>query len=233
MIGSIICQHRLLVLILWLVAAAVLAAVIGVPDATVGETSDLLPADTPVHVALEAMTRHFGDKSALSEAVIVFERKDGPLTPRDFQDIEQLAGNLAHPLPGEAVDDEIRQIGVRTPASLALAGGGNPLLSEDRRAALVVVNLPYNFITKHAARFVKHAQTVVDGARFSPGLAAAVTGSAGYGYDYAVATENSHRKTILVTLVSVICILLLVYRAPVAALIPLAGISVAAVVVLN
>ena len=65
------------------------------------------------------------------------------------------------------------------------------------------------------------------------GLAAAVSGSAGFGHDYAVAAKISHRRTIRVTLVAVVVILLAVYRTPVAPLVPLGAISLAAVVALK
>ena len=232
-IGRFIHQYRWLVVFIWLIAAALLAGLIPKPDATVGETSDLLPANTPVHIALDELGKHFGDKSALSEAVIVFERQAAVLTAKDLDDIEQIGQRLHQSLPDEQIAEELSSLSIRTPATLAMAGEGNPLISVDRHAALITISLPYNFITKHAARVVKHAQAVVEAFQLQSGLSAAVTGSAGYGYDYAVATERSHHKTLLVTLISVICILLMVYRAPVAAMIPMVGISLAALIVLQ
>ena len=218
-------------LLVWLTAAAVLALLAPVPDATVGESSDLLPSNVPVHVALEEMSLHFGDKSALSSIVIVFERHESTLTPGDLADVEHIAGLIPKLRSGENFADELGNISVRTPASLALAGKGNPMISDDGHAALISVSLPYNFITKQASRLVKHTQEIVAEYPLGPGLTASVTGSAGYGYDYSVAMQRSDHKTFVVTLISVVVILLLVYRAPIAAMIPLAGISVAAIVV--
>ena len=198
-----------------------------------GETTDLLPIDTPVHIGLEAMARHFGDKAGLSNADIVFERAAGGLTDQDLAAVEQIAVQLRQSRLGEGLDDELRDISVRTPAALVLAGKSNPLVSQDGHAALISISLPYNFITKHAARAVKHFQDVLAAASLPPGLKAAVTGSAGYGYDYAVATERSHQKTMIVTIVSVILILLIIYRAPISAMIPLVCISMAAGIVMS
>jgi RND superfamily putative drug exporter len=209
----------------------VLALVAPAPDPTVGENADLLPADTPVHRGLDQLAEHFGDKSGLSTIVIVFERTDGPLTPGDLAEVERIGAMVLRALPGESISNELSAISVRTPGALAVAGKANPLISEDGRAALVWVSLPFNYITKQAARVVKHTQEIVAGGNFPAGLLAAVTGSAGYGYDYGVATERSHQKTLIVTLISVIVILLIVYRAPIAALMPLAAISIAAGVV--
>jgi RND superfamily putative drug exporter len=224
-------QFRWPILLAWLALAGVLALVAPAPDTTVGETTDLLPATTPVHVTLEALARHFGDKSALSTIVIVFERQEAPLMPDDLAAIERLGDSLPRPLPGEAISTELAAMSIHTPAALALAGKGNPLISEDGHAALISISLPYNYITKHAAKLVKHVQAVVAADPLLPGLSAEVTGSAGYGYDYSIATERSHQKTLGVTLISVIVILLMVYRAPIAALLPLGAISMAAAVV--
>jgi RND superfamily putative drug exporter len=214
----------------WVLLAIALALIIPDGDKTLGESTDLLPGDSPVHQALDALSKHFGEKSALSSAVIVVERGDGRLTAGDLSDVERLAGELKKSLPGEVLPAEMSSISIRTPATLAMAGKGNPFISEDGHAALVWVTLPYNFVTKSTARVVKHLQGVLAAHRLPAGMTAAVTGSAGYGYDYSVATEKSHQKTTVVTLIAVIIILLLVYRAPVAALIPLVGISIAAVV---
>ena len=200
-------------LLAWLAAAGVLALLAPKPDPTVGEKADLLPADTPVHRGLDQLAEHFGDKSGLSVIVVVFERADAPLTLGDLTEVERIGAMVPKPLPGESISNELNAISVRTPATLAVAGKANPLISEDGRAALVRVSLPFNYLTKQAARVVKHTQEIVAGGNFPPGLSAAVTGSAGYGYDYGVATERSHEKTLIVTLISVIVILLAVYRA--------------------
>jgi RND superfamily putative drug exporter len=228
---NLVSQFRWPVLIIWLAAAVMLTAIAPAPDRTPGETTDLLPSDTPVHLALDKLAAHFGDKSGLSAIVIVFERKSSSLAPQDLSDVERVAALIAHPLPGESIDAELQSISIRSPTMLAIAGHANPLISNDGHAALIWVSLPYNYITKPAARLVRHAQQILAQYALPPGMSAAVTGSAGYGYDYAIATESSHRKTMVVTIVSVVLILLVVYRAPVAAAIPLASISLAAAVV--
>ena len=229
-IGKLIFQFRWLVLLFWLAAAGGLALLAPQGDATLGETSDLLPSNTPVHLALDNLAKHFGDKSGLSAAVVVFERRQSPLTSDDLADIERVAQEIPQPLPGEAIAPELIAISIRSPSAFAFVGKNNPLMSDDGHAALIWVSLPYNYITKSAARVVKHTQAVLANHTLPERVTAAVTGSAGYGYDYAVAIERSHRKTSIVTLISVVIILLLVYRAPIAVAIPLAGISLAAIV---
>jgi RND superfamily putative drug exporter len=226
-IGKFIFQFRWLVVLGWILAAGTLALVVPAGDTTLGEDTDLLPANSPVHQALDQLAKHFGEKSALSSAVVIFEKRDAPLNSDDLVDIEKFAREDSQLRAGENIGNELNSTAIRTPATFALAGKANPLISDDGHAALVLVNLPYNFVTKSTARIVKHMQDVLADHPMPPGVTAAITGSAGYGYDYSVATEKSHQKTTVVTLISVIVILLLVYRAPIAALVPLTAIGIA------
>jgi RND superfamily putative drug exporter len=227
-IGSKIYRFRWLIVIAWLVVAGALAALAPRPDPDVGETADLLPSDTPVHQTLAALADHFGDRAGLSNVVVVVERTDGPLSAGDLQQVEALGADVAKLTK---TDLDLRSAAVRTPAALAATGDANPLLSHDGHAALVTVSLPFNFITKPAGRVAKQLQAMVAAHAWPAGVSATVTGSAGYGYDYAIATERSHLRTSIVTIVSVVLILLVVYRAPIAAAVPLIGISLAAAVV--
>ena len=196
-------------------------------DPTAGLTTELLPADSAFRQAQAAMIRHFPGRSSLSDAVVVFERADGPLTAKDREDIEQLARQLRQLRPEGPPPEQLQSLAIRTPRSLAVLGKHNPFVSPDGKAALIEVGLPYNNTSTAAARLVNHVHAVVDGFRFAPGLAAAVTGSAGYGRDYLLANDRSQDKILTVTLIAVILILLAVYRAPVAAMIPLVGIGLA------
>jgi putative drug exporter of the RND superfamily len=222
-------QFRWAIVVVWVVAALALAAIAPKPDRTVGEANDLLPADTPGHLALDELAKHFGGKSDVSSIVVVFERRLSVLTKQDLDQVERIALLIAQPQVDESIGGELSSVGIRSPGTLALAGKGNPLISGDGHAALIVISLPYNYASKPAARLVKHTQGIVAKQALPAGMSAAVTGSAGYGYDYSIALERSHQKTLIVTLVSVILILLLVYRAPIAAAIPLAAISLAAI----
>lgn len=177
------------------------------------------------------LSKHFADKSSISSIVIVVERRDGTLGAQDLAEIEKTATALTTADPGGDCQAELTNVTMRSPAMFALAGTANPLLSHDERAALIWLSLPYNYITKPAARLVKHAQEIVASRQLPTGLSAVVTGSAGFGYDYAIATQRSHDKTSRVTVASVLVILLLVYRAPVAAVVPLLAISLGALVV--
>jgi len=221
---------RWVIVAAWLLVAAVL--IVGVPqaDPLTSERPSFLPDWVPSRQATAALARHFPSRGGLSEAVVVFERRDRELGSADWRAIEEIALRLSHathPLRQEELHDVL----VRSPTSLPLPK--TPLISEDRHAALVVVGISANFITLRSARIVEHVQRVVQGYDLPEGLAAAITGSSGFGRDYALAARKSSDQTFYVTVAAVIFILLLVYRAPVAAFIPLAAISLAAVVALK
>ena len=221
---------RWVVVAAWVLAAAVLILSVPQADPLVSEQPSFLPETAPSRQATAALARHFPSRGGLSEAVVVFERGGGELGGRDWRAIEEIAhllGRATHPLRQEELQDVI----VRSPASLPLPK--TPLISEDRQAALIVVGIPANFITLRSARVVEHVQRVVEGYKLPEGLGAAITGSSGFGRDYALAAKKSSDQTFYVTVAAVVVILLLVYRAPVAAFIPLAAIGLAAVVALK
>ena len=178
-------------------------------------------------IAARALAKHFPGNSGLSAAVVVFERP-AKLTRADRKVIEAIASRLRRPVAGLTTDRDLEDVHVRSPWSVP----NSPMVSaaSDRgQAALIVVHIPANFVTTRCALLVRHVRKVVADRPLPEGLSAAVTGSAAFGRDYGLAAERSHTRTLYVTLTAVVVILLLVYRAPVAAVIPLGAVSLAAI----
>lgn len=231
-LGRFIYRWRWAVVLFWL-AAVVSAFLWKAPAMEDREQASFLPSDSPYGRALEQMRRAFPDRSGLSQAVVVFERHGAALTAADRAAIEAVADRARQTGPDLRPGD-LDGVHVRSPADIALPS--NPMVSELRpqgQAALILADIPANFITMRSARVVKHIRHMVASTPLPEGLSAAVTGSSGFGYDYAQAAEQSHRSTTLATLAAVVVILLLVYRAPIAAMIPLGAISLAAIVAMN
>jgi len=101
-IGVTIFRFRWQIVALWLVAMAALLLFVHQADPTASLTRDLLPADSPFYRALDEYAERFGDKSGKSEIVVVLERPDGPLTPRDLLDAEEIGRRLTKPENGKA-----------------------------------------------------------------------------------------------------------------------------------
>lgn len=224
-IGVTIFRFRWQVVALWLVAMATLLLFVRPADPVAGLTRDLLPVDSPFYRALDEYAERFGDKSGKSELVVVLERPGAPLTPRDLRDAEEIGRRLLEPTTAEDTH-LLRDTTLLTPKSLEMMGSKNPLISANRRAAMVCLLLPCKDTSADAVRMVDRAHAVVDAYPFAAGLQTAITGGAGFCRDYLLAHERSHDKTLTVTVIAVIVVLLLVYRAPLAAAVPLAAIGI-------
>jgi RND superfamily putative drug exporter len=224
-IGATAFRFRWQMVALWLVAMAALLLFAPQADPTASLTRDLLPADSPYYRALDEYAERFGDKSGKSEVVVVFERSDAALTPRDLADAEDIGRRLMKPMAGEA-SGLFRDTTLHTPKSLEMMGARNPLISKDRKAAMACLLLPCKDTSADAVHMVDRVHAVVDAYPLAGGLRTAITGSAGFCRDYLLAHERSHDKTLMVTVVAVIAVLLLVYRAPLAAAVPLAAIGI-------
>ncbi len=227
----------------WVTAVILLVALVGPKDPRKTPEPQLLPPDTPCCRAEQVLAAQFPGRSGMSEAAIVFERRGGPLTPADRQAIEDIASRLTVP-SAEADAADLAGVTVRSPADLEAPPNpltGKPMWQNlfisrsgpDGQAAMLLVNIPTHFISLRTDRIAQHVRSTISAQPLPAGLAAAVSGSAGFGHDYAVAARISHRRTVQVTLVAVVVILLAVYRTPVAPVVPLGAISLAAVVAIK
>jgi RND superfamily putative drug exporter len=237
MMGRFVLRFRWMIVAAWLLAAGLLVALVPEPDPSANELRSFLPDDMPSRRAAARLGEAFPRESGLSEAVVIFERRDGELSPGDMAAVARVAEGLRREAGRSGA---LSGATVAAPADLAYLeemGLRNPTVSrggEAGQAAIVAVRLPASFVTNRSAEAVRRIQHVVrDEGDLPAGLAAAVTGDAAYGHDYAAAAEISHRRTLWVTLTAVVAILLLVYRAPIAAAIPLCSISVAAAVAMR
>ncbi|MFP3938585.1 MAG: MMPL family transporter [Phycisphaerae bacterium] len=236
-------RRRWITAAVWPVLAIALALLVPRIDPLSREQEAFLPREAPSRQAAEALARAFPDQAGLSEAVVVFERRDGRLTSEDLSFISRVADRIGQSDYSSVTDEELQRVSVRSPADIPLPAipipgivPRNPLISPPGnagQAALIRVNMPWSFITLRSSRIVDHLHAVVRRTGMPEGLRAAVTGSAAFGHDYALAAKRSNRRTMLLTVAVVVVILLVVYRAPLAAVIPLAAISLAAVAALS
>ncbi|MCK5114016.1 MAG: MMPL family transporter [Phycisphaerae bacterium] len=246
---------------IWIAACVGLFVFVPHGDPSASEHRSFLPDDTPSRVATTKLAKLFPDSCGLSQATVIFERSSGALTKSDEKYINKIAGKIKrpnpnHPRPGK---EELEQLTVVSPGMLDIAHRfaqtrasaqailkgkaapvkgkfHNPLKSKidaNGQAAIIRVNIPADYITSRSGRVIKHIRRLV--AENSPptGLTAAITGSGGYGHDYAEFVRRGHTRTMYATLIAVIVILLIVYRAPLASVIPLIAVSIAAAIVVK
>jgi RND superfamily putative drug exporter len=234
-------------------------------EVTQGGDVSFLPGDSPSRRGQELFKKAFPDEYADSSVVLVVSREEDATGLRD-QDKKFIAQILTPALKKMAEEEgspaaqdagsgagvaggDIPSEGNR-PASTALGqpviarirapedpGVGALLLSRDKRAALVLVELTTPFLDRRNWATVEKIEGLVATLRrekaVPPGLEIAITGSATAGRDVGRAELKSAHDVEVWTIVVVVALLLLTYRAPLVALIPLATVYVAVQVALQ
>lgn len=157
--------------------------------------------------------------------IIAVERPDGKLLPEDFQVVDHLSAELVK----LRADEPNLQIGNITSYKDGLVG--TRLTSADGRCTLVQMSLATPFLALQTREAMDKAEARVKSAMEEAeihGLHVMTTGPAGIGRDLIRASADSLEGTTLATVILVIVVLLMVYRAPLLALVPLftIGISV-------
>lgn len=229
-LGSFVSRHWVVAIVAW--GGAVLALYLVAPSwQSVARDGDLayLPEHMTSVQAERLLARAFPEYQGRSQFVVVCAHDHRPLHARERELVERLGASI----------DELRKAGlpivdVWTPRSAVV---GDKLISPDGCAALVVVILEREFMATaniealqlmraHLVRFAQREQV-------PPSLRLGITGSAAIGGDMLTAAKESIQNTELATVLTVLVILLLVYRAPLLAVVPLATIAVSVVVALG
>jgi RND superfamily putative drug exporter len=165
-----------------------------------------------------------------SKAVFVIERNGRCLTRADFTLVDHLTADLER-LRREEPDLRIGSI-----ASYRDLAIGKRLISADKQCTLIQMSLGSPFLAEQTRRTMDRAEY-----RLRQRLKGAVadlphfyaTGAAGVGRDMNKACADSLDGTTWATVILVVVILLVVYRAPLLALVPLLTIAVSVVVSLK
>jgi len=181
-----------------------------VPKAPPVDVASFLPDDAPHNVAMRLVREAFPEVAARSQIVVVGHRLAG-LTAADLSWLDGIAR-------------EAGRITERPVLSPSMPFFDRRLVSADRQVAMVLVNLPTNFLSTVTVRTVERVDRLLQAGR-PPGLVVEVTGTAGIGRDYAAATQRAFHTTTWVTIIAVLVILVVIYRSPVGAMVPLLSIG--------
>src|SRR5438132_9439965 len=219
-----------------------------------------LPANAPSRIAEGKYAEAFPEDQSRSTIALVLHRKDdepghldrdrqfiSDVLEPELRKIAESEGGLAsEPVPDEGplFDDEGKPpeqskersiiARIRTPNA---PGSGALLVSPDERAMLVVLELTTELLTnRNWPTIAKVEQLLVElpqQSKIPPGDDLSITGSAVVGRDHTRAQRDSARATELLTIILVIALLVIIYRAPLLALIPLATVYLAVQLSLN
>ena len=219
-LGRLVLNLRFVLVAVWVVAA-IAFGILGPSLAKVGSADEtsFLPKNAESLAARNVIKDAFPNDAAPSVALIVFSRQGG-LTDADRAAIEAMRGwfeGTGHP------DGILRYVTAEHTTSLA-----SMFRSSDDVVELARVDVD-------SPSFLPRTNTAIDAIRthlaapgvLPAGLLAQVSGQAGIGRDYLKAIQDGTDRTTLVTILLVVTVLLLIYRAPLAALVPLMTIGCA------
>ncbi len=238
----------------WIVAV-VIAAMFAPDRDSVIKTGEFtfMPEDSPSRQAERLFAKAFPQEAKASTIAVVVRRTEagqklsdadkefvddgvdavGP----DFQnELRERLVQIARDsklIPVDPTEDD--QSAVRTYRDKTI---GRFLSSEDGRATLVVMDLDREFLDSDNAPIVRRVEDLVFHdpefrKSWPPGLEMYVSGTAVVGRDMLKAAKDSAKKTELYTVVLVIGLLILIYRAPLLALVPLITVAIAVNLTIN
>ncbi|MCG3138189.1 MAG: hypothetical protein HJJLKODD_02050 [Phycisphaerae bacterium] len=208
----------------WVLLAVGLFIVRGHFDPLTSEPASVLPISGELYQAQQLELRAFPQQSAQSQIVLIFHRSEG-LSTSDQQFLQQIVEQLRQNSSGTR--DSWRVMAAELEPTLR-----SRLYSRDGQAAMIVLNLQVNFITQRAMAAVLRAETLVR-PQLPAGLMLEITGTAAIGMEHNLRSERAFHRTTWVTVLAVLLILLLVYRTPLGALVPLVAIGLSVFIALR
>jgi RND superfamily putative drug exporter len=213
-LGRLVLSLRFVLVLGWLVAAAVLG-VLGPSLAKAGSADEtsFLPRDSESLGARRVIAGSFPSDSAPTVALIVFSRTSG-LTDADRAAIEGLRTYFegsGHPA------GVLRYVTAEHTTSLS-----SMFRSTDGVVELARLDMSTPaFLPETNATIIDVRAHLAEPGVLPAGLTAQLTGQAAIGRDYLRAIQDGTDRTTMATILLVVIVLLLIYRAPLAALVPL------------
>jgi RND superfamily putative drug exporter len=202
-------RFRWFIIVFWIAVIPILTAnFLSITDVSKNNNSDFLPKNSPTSVAAKLETA-FQRKDTATNAVIVVSRGNQALTPADSAAVTRIMQNVKH--VGDVT--EVRNQGV----------------SADGEASQIFVGVSGAAFGQQATDIVKNIRDSVQKAALPSGLSAHLTGDLPAGVDSENANTKGRNSTEGYTVILILVLLLIVFRAllaPIVTLIP-AGIALA------
>lgn len=234
LLGKGVTRFWWLILAGW-VAAAVLIKLAAPSWDDVTHDGDLayLPATMTSVRAERLLAQAFPEGKAKSQMVLIVSRADGRLTRADLAVADHLAQLFQSPATADLPVQRVlthhdKLLGRRLVSQVS---------SERGQAVLVILELANEFMATDNVRVLARVEQCLAELPRSiavpPGLALGVTGSAAIGGDALTAAKESIANIEISTIVLVVAILLVVYRAPLLVLVPVLTMVISASVAMD
>lgn len=208
-IGRFSVKFRWLIIVFWILAVPVVTANFpSITTVTKNDNSDFLPKNSPTTQAAHLETA-FQQKKTATNAVLIISRNDGPLTETDQAAIKTISAKISH------VKDitEIRD------------GGA----SADGQVHQLMVGIDGNGFGQGTTDIVAHIRSAMRPAGLPAGLQVNLTGQLAASVDQENSNSKGRNSTEGYTVILILVLLLLVFRAllaPIVTLVP-AGLALA------
>ncbi|HEX4142864.1 MAG TPA: MMPL family transporter [Pirellulales bacterium] len=228
-VGQWITQHWPWVIGAWLLLAVALHLVAPRWN-QVTHDGDLayLPERMPSIQGENLLRAAFPKQRSKSVLAIVVERPVGPLEPDDLALVDRLADQC------ESLASTLPIVNVYTRQSEIVGDKLTSRTGPDGQATIILLQLANEFMAVDNIRVLDRVLALIKAEEqeknFPAGLRLGVTGSAALGGDMLRSAAESIKNTEWTTVGLVVLILLVVYRAPLLALIPLLSIGVSVIV---
>ncbi|MBN1562537.1 MAG: MMPL family transporter [Anaerolineae bacterium] len=240
-IGHWATHYRIPIIVAWVAAAIIITVVApNIEEVASSDTADFLPSDAPFAFADDVYTATFGSDNATSSTIILFDAREkaGGIFNQDAATFEEkidteighFLDELGAWLNSDAVPEGILSADYPTMAATAAElmvasdSGDDPTLAN--QVALVRVALAYSPTNKESEVAIAAIDDWLD-EHLPADVQAYQTGAAPLVLNTTSSVKTSVDRTIWVTVVLVIIMLLVVYRSPVSPLIPLSAVTVA------
>ncbi|MFO0877535.1 MAG: MMPL family transporter [Gemmataceae bacterium] len=231
LLGRVVARFAWLICLSWLVAGVVLWWLAPAWDSrTQDDDIHFLPARCASVRGYRLLQEAFPQEVFASRLILVVERQESPLEASDLNLVDEVVTRI-HRLRDERPDLKILKVYSHRDAFI-----GKRLLSDDGHCTLVQIALDTPYLALHTRQAVDEVESAVKEELTRAGSQAPrvyFSGPAGVGRDLLTAGGRSLDNTTLATVILVLVILLLVYRSPLLALVPLVSIAIAVWVALS
>jgi len=219
-IGKFVVKYRVVVLLFWLVTALFMG--IKAPSLSQVGTIDeatFLPSSTESVKVKDAIKDKFPEEQAVGSGVIIFFNQNG-LSEEDNNYVKKVSDWLNSDQKPAEVEKIISA--ATNPESESL------FTSQDKTTTLIQVNFSTNSFDKKTEEAVGLIRKQLNDRPAN--LQAYLSGQAGIGADLSDSVKQSVDKTTWATIILVIVLLLIIYRSPIASLVPLVTVGAAFII---
>ena len=225
-LGKIVVSRKGLVLIFaWIgISVLVFAVAPSLESIQRDDNVGFFPKNYPTVIGDNLLQRGFGNDRASSQMVVAVERAEGKFEKADYAFADKLSNALVK------FRDENPKWGLKplvtykTPIIGArLVGTSGSVEKPEGQTILIIQPLESTFIARKTRQALDLLIILVENETLDApkGIKVGMTGSAMVGHDLNQAANSSMDATTVATIVLVLTILLLVYRSPLLALVPL------------